>query len=484
MGWINPLSWFSGAKTSEAQGVLVRLIQQSDLTFPLSTFERMTREGFERNVTVYACVMEIARAVAGVPWCLYQVRGGRGGKVDGRRVVKLLSFAGATKAAAGGYRKAIERAEVEEHPLLKLLERPNPMQGGGAFVEMAAAFLTLHGNSYIEHAAPKAGPPRELWILRPDRVTVKVGNAKDGYIVGYAYGDNPDGPNVQLFKPEQVLHMRMFSAGDDVYGLSPLMVAARSVDSDNEAQKWNWSLLKNSGRPASAFTYEKFLGPEQVEQLRSEIRKSHAGAANAGRPMILHGGLDYKQLSLTPAEAEWLNSRKMSKLEICQAFGVPGELIGDTDHKTYQNYREARSAFYQETVLPFLDRFRDDLNNWLTPRFGEGLRLDYDKDQIEALQEDQTQLWQRVEQSTVLTINEKRAALGYDDLPNGDELLVSSALSPLDVALNPPDPAAASDVIDAELTDEGKARVKQVAEYLDVPEARAARVVRRLLISG
>ncbi|MBI5192771.1 MAG: phage portal protein [Nitrospirae bacterium] len=366
-------------------------------------FGDLAKEGFEANVTVYACVMEIARSAAGIPWLLY--RKGRGKR----------------------------QIEIEEHPLLTLLRRPNPWQGQSAFFEAATAFLMLSGNSYIERVGPQRGLPRELYTLRPDRVKV-LPDIKN-MIAGYRY---EVGGQKQDFERETVLHMKLFSALDDWYGLSPIAVAGRTVDSDNEALKWNYALLKNSARPPGGLSTAGNLTSDQFDKLKRQIEEKFVGPDNAGRPLLLEAGLDWKSFAISPADMDWLEGRKMSRIEICNVFQVPPELIGIQDQKTYSNYQEARKAFYTETVLPLMDRLRDDLNNWLVPVFGDNMTLEYDKDEIEALQEDRGKVWTRVQNANWLTVNEKRAATGYEEVDGGDVVLVPATLVPLQGAIQLP----------------------------------------------
>lgn len=365
-------------------------------------YQHLAREGYERNGVVYACVGLIARSVAGIPWVLYRFPGSRD-RVE----------------------------EIEEHPLLDLLERPNPWQGQAEFFEALTAFLLLAGNSYVLAVGPERGAPVELHVLRPDRVQV-IPDSKN-YIAGYKY---QVGGWSEEYRNGEVLHLRLFHPTHDWYGLSPIEAAARAVDQDNAAMAWNTALLQNMARPPGALVTQGLLKEEQFERLREQIEQRYAGARNAGRPLLLEGGLDWKQFGLSPAEMDWLNGQKMSARRIASVFGVPPELIGDSESKTYSNYREARKAFYEETVLPLMDRIRDALNRWLVPRFGEGLWLDYDRDEIEALQEERAVLWERAIKAVergIITPNEARKMLGYDEVPGADVLLVPANMMPLSV---------------------------------------------------
>jgi len=316
---------------------------------------------------------------------------------------------------------------------VSLLKRPNPLQGSGRFFENVVAFLMLSGNSYIEAVGPENRPPKELYVLRPDRVKVIPGNAQQ-LIGGYEY--QVDSHKVRL-QAEEVLHLKLFNPLNDWYGMGPIEAAARSIDQNNESRAWNVSLLQNAARPPGALVTEQELTEEQFNRLKAQVQEQYAGFKNAGRPLLLEGGMDWKDLSLTPADMDWLEGLKLSAREIAIAFGVPPELIGDTSNKTYSNYQEARLAFYTETVLPLMDWLKDELNNWLVPKFGDDqLFVDYDKDEIEALQEDRGAVWDRAMEAVrqgVLTRNEARALLGYEEIEGGDVLMVPGNLLPLNV---------------------------------------------------
>jgi HK97 family phage portal protein len=323
------------------------------------------------------------------------------------------------------YQKNRKLKEIEKHPLIDLLANPNPIMGQAKFIENVIAYLQLSGNSYIERVGPNNGPPKELYTLRPDRMVVVVGNITQP-IAGYEYTAN--GMKTTLSN-ESILHLKTFHPLDDWYGMSPIEAAARTIDQNNEAKAWSVSLLQNGARPSGALITPGNLSDEQFYRTENQLNSKYAGAKNAGKPMLLEGGLDWKEMSLSPVDMSWLEGQKLSSREIAIAFGVPPELIGDSSNKTYSNYKEARQAFYTETILPLMDWLRDDLNRWLTPLFGDNLYLDYDRDEIEALQEDRQSVWDRSIKAVVsgiLTPNEAREALGYDAIPEGDKLKGSS----------------------------------------------------------
>jgi HK97 family phage portal protein len=225
------------------------------------------------------------------------------------------------------------------------------------------------------------------------------------------------------------MHMKFFDPCHDFYGLSPLAVAKLAIASDSEARLWNHALLKNDARPPGALVTASTLGEDTFKRVKDEILENYQGAANARRPMLLEGGLDWKQFAFSPADLDFLEGLKATRADICAIYGVPPELVGAVESKTYNSCPEARSAFYQETVLPLLDRMRDEFNANVTSRFGDRLWLDYDRDQIEALQEDQDKLWARVDKATSLTLNEKREALGYETYEDAEADIPAALLN-------------------------------------------------------
>jgi HK97 family phage portal protein len=385
--------WFKN--TSGKQSAVTRALT---LFLPLGQgvsnnvdYASLVREGYGKNSVVFACIKEIAQAAAGVDWLLYQ------------------------RLADGG------RREISVHPLLNLIERPNPLQGKFEFIEAAIGYLYLSGNCYLEAVGPGAtapegvsAAPREMYALRPDRMRVLPHPVH--LIAGYEY--RVGGQTLRLAR-DQILHLKLFHPEDDWYGLSPIQVAALAIDKINAGDKWNAALLQNSAVPSGALVSKERLTDDQFSRLKTEMRQQIQGIQNAREPLLLEQDLDWKELGISPRDMDWIEGLKFSALQIAQVYNVPPELIG-LQSATYQNRREGRKALYTEVVCPALNRLRDAFNNWLTPRFGKDLFLDYDKDRIEALSEDQESLWKRANDSRFLTLNEKRRLVGFEDLPGGD----------------------------------------------------------------
>jgi HK97 family phage portal protein len=221
-----------------------------------------------------------------------------------------------------------------------------------------------------------------------------------------------------------ILHLTFFNPLDDYYGLSPLEAAAIAVDTHNAAAKWNKALLDNAARPSGALVYAGadglVLADQQFQRLKRELTEQYQGAANAGRPLLLEGGLDWKPMSLTPKDMDFMEAKHSAAREIALAFGVPPMLLAIPGDNTYSNYQEASRVFWRQTVLPLAGRIGGALTQWLAPTYGAGLTLAVDTDKIEALALDRAALWDRVTKAPFLTVNEKRAATGYGAVAGGD----------------------------------------------------------------
>ncbi len=394
--------------------------------------EAFAREGYIANALGFACVTKKARAVASVRLQLE--------KVSPNGTVDL----------------------IEDHAILKLLQRPNPMTPGPLLIEALVAFKLIAGNAYLtrlpmtDAARQPKGGPSELWLLRPDRVTVLGG---DGLPTAYRYkvGDvQRDYPVNLLTGFSDVLQLRTFHPLSDWYGLSPMEAAAYSIDTFNKAQTWNKALLDNGARPSGAMVMtgkdgaQTTLSEEQFTRLREQIDSQYSGPGNAGYPMLLEGGMDWREMSMNPKDMDYVEGLWANARLIALAHDVPPQLLGIPGDSTFANFEQAQLSFWENTVLPELDSLLEYLNGWLVPQYGEpGLRLAYDEDSIRALEPRRQIMFDRAAKATWLTVDEKRVMSGFDELPNGEGkvILVPTGQIPLDMAgadLNEP-PAPATD---------------------------------------
>lgn len=282
--------------------------------------------------------------------------------------------------------------------------------GGQALLETVAAQLLLHGNAYVEMLPGLDGRPAELFALRPERVTVEA-DAR-GWPAAFLY--RVGGAATRL-PSERVIHIRTHHPLDDHYGLGCLDAAAGAMAAHNAATKWNKALLDNAARPSGALVTDgaETLTADQFGRLKAELQDGFAGAANAGRPLLLEGGLKWQALSLSPADMDFAALKAAAAREIALAFGVPPMLLGLPGDATYANYREANKALWRLAILPLAGKILDALAEGLRPWFAE-LTLAVDPDRVVALSEDRERLWAQVSAADFLTPEERRAMVGLE----------------------------------------------------------------------
>lgn len=392
-------------------------------------YDRLAAEGYVQCVVAFACINRVAASVASVDLQLY--RKGKGGKLT----------------------------KVDTHELLKLMENPNPAQSGREFMRQLTGYSQLCGNAYVFgngiDQSRKGKPPTELQLLNPGKVKIEPGTGM--FPKQYEYRPNQNAvttfPVDQITGKSAILHLKSFNPLNPWYGMSPLEAAALGVDIHNGGQQWNKRLIENGARPSGALVVKNAdgtaasLSEDQYTRLKGMIDDQFSGASNAGRPMLLEGGLDWKEMSLNPKDMEFLEGKHSAARDIALAFGVPPQLLGIPGDNSYANYEEAKLAFWTDTVIPQLGWTLDAFNRWLAPLYGEGLFLWYDEDMIPALEPLRKRKAERINAAGYMTINEKRRAMGLDDVEGGDVIFVPTTSIPLELAgsVDLPEPGSDAD---------------------------------------
>ena len=378
--------------------------------------EAFAREGYMENAIVYACVRLIASACATVP---FQIVSGQDGKV------------------------------LPKHPMLDLMNRPNGLLSCHEFIEAAVAHLLIFNDVYVTRfpalgiTSRKPTSPSELWLLPPQHVSFKAPSVGYGLPLEYKYeasGTPQIFPVNQLTGYCDLLHLHGYNPLSAYRGLSPMQSSAWSIDTHTTALRWNKALLNNAGSPSGALVTGDdangnpiTLAEEQYQRVKAMIDEQFTGAQNAGRPLLLEGGLDWKAMSLSPKDMDFTAGVWAAAMHICAAYRVPPQMLGIPGSQTRANFEQADLTFWQGTILPTLDSVLDKLNKWLAPMFGDPtLRLVPDRNAIPALEPERQLLYTRVNGNQVLTIDERRAMIGFGPLTEAqkEELLVDGTQVP------------------------------------------------------
>jgi HK97 family phage portal protein len=353
-------------------------------------YPQFATEAYIRNVIAYRAIGLVSTSAASV---------------------KTKMFATTTKGI---------RREILNHPVLDLLYQPNPTHSQSSFLQALFRYRLISGNAYVQAVGPKGSAPLELHLLRPDRVAVIAG--KGAMPAGYRYTVNNQFTDFSVDRitgMSSILHLKNFHPLNDWYGLSPIEAAAYSIDQHNQSGAWNQALLQNGARPSGALVVRAdapgggTLSEDQYSRVKMQIDEQFSGPSNAGRPILLEGGLDWKEMSMSPKDMDFIEAKNSSARDIALAFGVPPQLLGIPGDNTYANLKEARLALWEQTVIPLVSATADALTNWLLPMFGSNGEIVPDIDGVTALSGRNADIWERLEKASFLTDDEKRAAVGY-----------------------------------------------------------------------
>ena len=356
-------------------------------------YRNFAREGYQDNDTVYKCISYIAR--------------------NGSAIQPIL------------YKDATMEKEIDSHPVLDLLKKPNNENSGVAYREALISYKLLSGNAfqYVLRANPNQ-PPNEMWTLRPDQTKIVLQSPRG--IIGYKY----DSLGTMLIQPSEIGHTKYWHPiSEDMFGMSPLEAAAIFADQSIAAKKWNLALLQNMARPAGAWTIPTVLSPNDRTNLENKLSNKFHGSRNAGRSPVLDAGLTWTSIGLQPAQMDWLPGIQYNAAAIANIYNISPQLIGDTSSTTYENMQQAKVASYTEAIFPELDDLYALWNTWLLPMYKDlkNAFLYYDKESVEVIQEMiQAQKDAKADRANKMwmsgecTLNEAREIAGLPPTPGGD----------------------------------------------------------------
>lgn len=366
-----------------------------------ATLQGYAEAGYEGNSLVLACIRRRAQSAAFAP---------------------LVAYMG-------------ERAQPERlpdaHPLAQLLRRPNPWQSWYEFAEQGITYLDLDGNLFIYMAwrslLARRQPeefPAALYLLRPDRVRVVPGRNRTEPLWGYVYDAEDTGAwlSREPFLPSEVIHVKYPNPRDPFEGFgrgtSPLGAAAKQVDVDNAATSFLKTFFAQGVVPYGLLKSKQTLVDDEVARIRDRLKAQYAGQQNWGEVMILDADAEYQQMGMSMRDMTFGDLDARNEARICQVLDVPPILVGakvGLDQATYSNYEQARSAFWQDALIPGVyQRLEDALNLGLgTPE----VWLAYDYSGVPALREDevkQAETAVRLFLGGVARRNEARARMGLE----------------------------------------------------------------------
>lgn len=323
---------------------------------------------YEENVIVYRCVNLIAQNIANIKYKL----------------------------------KDKEGNILNDHHMSQLLNKPSKKCDWFMLVNAIVADLLLNGNAYLYRYDDE--------IIRMNGRNVRVVNDNHGDPYKYVCSSN-----VEIFADDaKFLHMKLFDPYSPWRGMSPISTIRKSARLYNAITNHNQSILDNGGRVSGALIFDHHLTDDQIRELRERLDSRYTGVDSAGRIMILEGNAQWKEMSVSPKDMDFGKAKMDAAREIALAFGVPPVMLGMHEASSFTYYKEARSNFWKETLLPFAHMILNQMKNWLLQDY-EDLQLEYDFSNVPVLSAQQEEHEKHVDGLSFLSEEEKRELCGYKE---------------------------------------------------------------------
>ena len=392
--------WQFWKKEEKSSNAIRSIMQRNSATWSAREFVAFATEGYRDNPTVRACIMAKQKAAIECPIILVNEKG----------------------------------EAVENHPILALLNKPNPMQSWEKFLTQMIGSHDIAGEGDVLKIG--IGQSVELWPLRPDWLEITTFSMGLPVSCSYTPSDTYEESTVKQYQFSELMIWAEYNPLFRWRGLSPLYSAAYSIDTLNEYAKSNKAMLENGMTPSGVLWTDSEVSDTSFNRLQEQFNGKYAGAKNSGKPMILDGGLKWQGMSFTPREMEFVSGKRLSQLDVCQVLRVPPQIIGIEGSQTFANYEQARAAFYEDEVIPMVNGLLSELLGFLRKDFKipANYQLIVDTDGVTALEPRRAERNKVIDGLTSLKVDEKRAAMGYESAEGGDVILVDSNKIPLDMA--------------------------------------------------
>jgi HK97 family phage portal protein len=361
-------------------------------TYTAWKYDKIVEEAYLKNELIFSCIDKKANTVTNIGMKIYDKASGE---------------------------------HLPDHPLQKLIERPNPHMTQNDLWESVINNLDLAGLAPFQKIFNSRGELIQLWPMRPDKLGFKRSATK--FISGYAFRAD-DGYEYTL-EAEQVFYFIQRDPRDMLKPVSRAMIAGRQIDIDNaetDHMKLHW---EKGGMPPTVITSKKKLDKDQKQQARDNWDARYGGYQNWHSPVILDDDTTVQMLgySFKDMGLEIIDGRIETR--ICMVMRVPPIIVGTAyglSRSTFSNYAETEKAWWETDLVPFYNKLADQINLDITPLWGDGIIAKWDLGNVNALQTDRNDRWNRAALGYtrgVATRNEARKEANLPELPGEDEFI-------------------------------------------------------------
>jgi HK97 family phage portal protein len=433
-------------------------------------------EGYRRNATIYSLINIITKAATTIPFMVYE-------KTKDSEYKRYKAMQSGVADPTALYKSQLIKKnaliQLEGHELQQLLENPNAAQSYSSWISELIAFRKLTGNGYIYGISPEtganAGKFTELYVM-PSQVMEIISNGMLEPVSKYRleYNGTYDMP------ADAICHIKDFNpyydgTGSHLYGQSPLRAGFRSLTTNNEAVTTGVKYLQNQTARGILMSEEGDINEVQAQQLKDKFRRQHQGSTNAGDILITPKKLSWVNFGLNASDLSLIEQYNASVKDLCNIYGVPVQMLNNTDASTYNNMKEAKKALYQMAVIPELMKIQDELNRWLAPKYGDKICIEYDFTSIPEMQEETEKVVDQLSKAWWITPNEKRDVMNYGIDEENEQMnsyFVPANLVPMDNDLDlidepiAPQPQPVQDDVE----DEAEEKMLKAESYSNYPQ--------------
>lgn len=317
-----------------------------------------------------------------------------------------------------------EVEQILQHELLDLLYKLNSDMTKFDFFELSSIYMDLFRASpmYLDYQGKAT--PQAIYLVRPEYL--KVNRNQDGTVASYIY---QIGSYKQTFLKDEIIMLKNFNPRDPDKGLGIIEAVRQTAQQDDYMLQNNSNLLKNEAKPSGIIEVPEGMDDATYKRLQKQFQEKYGGFENVGKAVILTDGMKFTPLSISPKDLDYIESQKFSRDKILSIFKVPKEILGNLEQANRASANAISYIFAKWTMTPIVQKYIDQLNEFLVPMFSDDLYLDYEP----LAKEDEEVIINKVNLLTdkVLTKNESRDLLGYDPVENGDVIYQNFSLAPL-----------------------------------------------------
>ena len=321
----------------------------------------------------------------------------------------------------------IELQEVESHPLLDLLDRFNDFTTTSQAMYLTEVYQELAGDTFIV-VDGNGSNIKNLFLLQPDKVAIVLGDPSEGNIVKqYVYTDTIDGKQVKtVYEPEQILHIKTPNPINPYRGKSVVEAAALDIDIDNLAQEMLKMFFKNGATPSVVLTSDTRISTDDINRIQLDLKRTYGGVRNAFKSMILGNGLKPVALQQTAKEMQYLEIEMAMRDKIMALFKNTKSSLGIVEDVNRANAEASMLNWKQSVIKPKMQRIVDTFNEFLVQRYGDNLILSF-CDPVPENRQAKIDEATALKSADIITLNEARELLGYDQVVGGDTFTPETA---------------------------------------------------------